>query len=135
MSIFNNNLFILSIFPLALFFSILLIGQIQRQAFTETAESWWSNGTAMPPPRTEIAAINIGNNIYVTGGYTNNNSHPSSKLFIYDSKKDIWIEGSPMPTARGALTAIFIGEILYTIGGEGENGIMDINEAYNSKKQ
>ena len=41
----NNNLFILSIFPLVLFFSILLIGQIQQQAFTETAESWWSNGT------------------------------------------------------------------------------------------
>jgi N-acetylneuraminic acid mutarotase len=38
-----------------------------------------------------------------------------------------------MPTARGALTAVFIGEILYAIGGEGENGIMDINEAYNSK--
>ena len=40
-----------------------------------------------------------------------------------------------MPTARGALTAVFIGEILYAIGGEGENRIMDINEAYNSKKQ
>ena len=182
MNIFNNNnLFILSIFPLVLFFSILLIGQIQQQAFTETAESWWSNGTAMPTPRTEIAATNIGNNIYVIGGfdktgkvldtvevydikndswkavaplpqplhhtaassfndkiyviggYTNNNWHPSAKLFIYDPKKDIWTEGSPMPTARGALTAVFIGEILYAIGGEGENGIMDINEAYNSK--
>jgi hypothetical protein len=43
-------------------------------------------------------------------------------------------EGSPMPTARGALTAVFIGEILYAIGGEGENEIMDTNEAYNSKK-
>ena len=184
MSIFNNNnLFILSIFPLVLFFSILLIGQIQLQAFTETAESWWSNGTAMPTPRTEIAATNIGNKIYVIGGfdktgqvldtvevydikndswkevaplpqplhhtaassfndkiyviggYTNNNWHPSAKLFIYDPKKDIWTKGSPMPTARGALTAVFIGEILYAIGGEGENRIMDINEAYNSKKQ
>jgi N-acetylneuraminic acid mutarotase len=133
MSIFNNNLFILSIFPLVLFFSILLIGLIQLQAFTETAELWWSNGTAMPTPRTEIAATNIGNNIYVIGGYTNNNWHPSAKLFIYDPEKDIWTEGSPMSTARGALTAVFIDEILYAIGGEGEHGIMDINEAYNSK--
>jgi N-acetylneuraminic acid mutarotase len=38
-----------------------------------------------------------------------------------------------MPTARGALTAVFIDGILYAIGGEGENGIMDTNEAYNSK--
>ena len=38
-----------------------------------------------------------------------------------------------MPTARGALTAIFIDGILYAISGEGESGIMDINEAYNSK--
>ena len=38
-----------------------------------------------------------------------------------------------MPTARGALTAMFIDEKLYAIGGEGENRIMDTNEAYNSK--
>jgi N-acetylneuraminic acid mutarotase len=38
-----------------------------------------------------------------------------------------------MPTARGALTAVFIDGILYAFGGEGENRIMDTNEAYNSK--
>ena len=38
-----------------------------------------------------------------------------------------------MPTARGALTAVFIDEILFAMGGEGESGIMDTNEAYNSK--
>jgi N-acetylneuraminic acid mutarotase len=178
----NYNLSILFISPLLLFVSILLmIGQIQQQVFTETAQSWWSNGTAMPTPRTEITATNIGKDIYVIGGfdksgkvldsvevynikndswktvaplpqplhhtaassfndkiyviggYTNNNWVPSAKLFIYDPKKDTWTEGSPMPTARGALTAIFIDGVLYAIGGEGESGIMDINEAFNSK--
>ena len=179
----NYNLLVLSIFPLLLFFSILLmIGQIQQQqAFPKTAESSWSNGAAMPTPRTEITATNIGNDIYVIGGfdksgnvldtvevyninndswktvsplpqplhhtaasssngkiyviggYTNNNWLPSAKLFIYSPNNDTWTEGPPMPTARGALTAVFIDEILYAIGGEGESGIMDINEAYNSK--
>ena len=178
----KRTLFILSVFPLLLFFLILSIfGQIQQQAFTENAKSLWSNGTPMPTPRTEITATNIGNDIYiiggfdksgkvldtvevyntqndswkaiaplpqplhhtaasnfngkiyVIGGYTNNNWLPSAKLFVYDLKKNLWTEESPMPTARGALTAVFIDGILYAIGGEGKSGIMDINEAYNSK--
>ena len=176
------NFFTLSIFHLLLFFSILLmIGQIQQQAFPETSASAWSKGTDMPTPRTEITATNIGNDIYVIGGfdktgkvlatvevyntkndswetlsplpqplhhtvasnfngkiyviggYTNNNWIPSSKLFIYSPNNDTWIEGSSMPTARGGLTAVFIDDILYAIGGEGESGVVDINEAYNSK--
>jgi N-acetylneuraminic acid mutarotase len=177
-----KHTFILSVFPLLLFFLIILMFvQIQQQAFTETSESIWSIGKSMPTPRTEVTATIIGDNIYViggfdksgkvldtievynmkndswkavaplpqplhhtaattfngslyvVGGYTNNNWLPSAKLFIYYPKNDIWTEGSPMPTARGALTAVFIDEILYALGGEGENGIMDINEAYNSK--
>ena len=79
------------------------------------------------------AASSFNDKIYVIGGYTNNNWVPSAKLFIYDPNNDTWTEGSPMPTARGALTAVFIDEILYAIGGEGESGVMNINEAYNSK--
>lgn len=176
------TLFILSVFPLMLFFLILLMFvSIQQQAFPETVKSIWSIGKSMPTPRTEVTATLVGDNIYViggldksgkvldtaevyniknnswntvtplpqplhhtaattfngsiyvVGGYTNNNWLPSAKLFIYDTKNDTWIEGSSMPTARGALTAVFIDGILYAIGGEGENGIMDINEAYNSK--
>ena len=178
----KSTLFILSVFPLMLFFLILLMFvSIQQQAFPETAKSIWSIGKSMPTPRTEVTATLVGDNIYVIGGfdksgkvldtaevyniknnswntvtplpqplhhtaattfngsiyviggYTNNNWLPSAKLFIYDTKHDTWIEGSFMPTARGALTAVFIDGILYAIGGEGENGIMDINEAYNSK--
>ena len=178
----KSTLFILSVFPLMLFFLILLMFvPIQQHAFPETAKSIWSIGKSMPTPRTEVTATLVGDNIYVIGGfdksgkvldtaevyniknnswntvtslpqplhhtaattfngsiyviggYTNNNWLPSAKLFIYDTKHDTWIEGSSMPTARGALTAVFIDGILYAIGGEGENGIMDINEAYNSK--
>ena len=68
----NYNLTILTISPLILFFLLILlmIGQIQQQAFTETAQSsWWSNGTPMPTPRTEVTATIIGDNIYVIGGF------------------------------------------------------------------
>ena len=59
---------LLPVFPLILLFSILLMfEQIQQQTFTETAETWWSKGTSMPTPRTEITATNIENDIYVIG--------------------------------------------------------------------
>ena len=46
-----------------------MFGQIQQQAFTEKDESRWSIGTSMPTHRTEITATNIGNDIYVIGGF------------------------------------------------------------------
>jgi N-acetylneuraminic acid mutarotase len=93
----------------------------------------WKAVAPLPQPLHHTAATTFNGSLYVVGGYTNNNWLPSAKLFIYYPKNDIWTEGSPMPTARGALTAVFIDEILYALGGEGESGIMDINEAYNSK--
>jgi N-acetylneuraminic acid mutarotase len=93
----------------------------------------WNTVAPLPQPVHHAAATTFNGSVYVIGGYTNNKWLPSANLFIYDPKNDIWTEGSSMPTARGALTAVFIDEILYAIGGEGENEIMDINEAYNSK--
>jgi N-acetylneuraminic acid mutarotase len=93
----------------------------------------WKVIAHLPQPLHHAAATAFNGNIYVIGGYTNNNWLPSAKLFIYDPKRDIWTEGSSMPTARGALTTVFLEGILFAMGGEGENGIMDTNEAYNSK--
>jgi N-acetylneuraminic acid mutarotase len=95
----------------------------------------WNTVAPLPQPVHHAAATTFNGSVYVIGGYTNNKWLPTANLFIYDPKNDIWTEGSAIPTARGALTAVFIDEMLYAIGGEGENEIMDTNEAYNSKQR
>src|SRR5688572_18655616 len=117
----NYNLFILSIFPLLLFFSILLmIGQIQQQqqqhAFPETVESSWSNGTTMPTPRTEITATNIGNDIYVIGGF-DKSGNVLDTVEVYNIKNDTWKTVAPLPQPLHHTTASNFDGKIYVIGG------------------
>ena len=116
------NLFILSIFHLLLFFSILLmIGQIQQQqAFPETAESSWSNGTAMPTPRTEITATNIGNDIYVIGGF-DKSGNVLDTVEIYNIKNDSWKTVSPLPQPLHHTAASSSNGKIYVVGGYTNN--------------
>lgn len=112
---------LLPVFPLILLFSILLMfEQIQQQAFTETAETWWSNGTSMPTPRTEITATNIENDIYVIGGF-DKLGNVLDIVEVYDITADMWktIEPLPQPLHHAAATT-FNGS-LYVIGGYTDN--------------
>jgi len=116
------NLFISSIFHLLLFFSILLmIGQIQQQqAFPETAESSWSNGTAMPTPRTEITATNIRNDIYVIGGF-DKSGNVLDTVEIYNIKNDSWKTVSPLPQPLHHTAASSSNGKIYVVGGYTNN--------------
>ena len=114
---------LLPVFPLILLFSILLMFeqiQIQQQAFTETIETWWSNGTTIPTSRTEITATNIENNIYVIGGF-DNLGNVLDTVEVYDITADMWktIEPLPQPLHHAAATT-FNGS-LYVLGGYTNN--------------
>jgi N-acetylneuraminic acid mutarotase len=114
----NHTLFVLSVFPLLLFFSILLIfGQIQQQqAFTETVESLWSNGTSMPTHRSEITGTIIGDNIYIIGGLDK-----SGKVLdiveVYNIKNDSWKTVAPLPQPLHHTTASNFNGKIFVIGG------------------
>ena len=115
----NYNLTILSISPLLLFFLLILlmIGQIQQQAFTETTQSsWWFNGTPMPTPRTEVTATIIGDNIYVIGGFDK-----SGKILdtveVYNIKNDSWKTVAPLPQPLHHTAASSFNDKIYVIGG------------------
>ncbi|MGZ5486242.1 MAG: kelch repeat-containing protein [Nitrososphaeraceae archaeon] len=74
-----------------------MIGQIQQQqAFSETAESSWSNGTAMPTPRTEITATIIGDNIYIIGGL-DKSGKVLDTVEVFNIKNDSWKMVTPLP--------------------------------------
>ncbi len=47
----------------------------------------WKAVAPLPQPLHHTTASSFKDKIYVIGGYTNNNWHPSAKLFIYDPKK------------------------------------------------
>src|SRR5687768_14724335 len=85
------TLLILPVLSLPLFFSILsMFGQIQQQqAFTETVDSRWSNGTSMPTSRSEITATIIGDNIYVIGGL-DKSGNILDNVEVYNIKNDSW---------------------------------------------
>jgi N-acetylneuraminic acid mutarotase len=119
----NQNLSILYISPLLLFFlSILLMtGQIHQQAFTETAQSsWWSNGTPMPTPRTEITAANIENNIYVIGGF-DKSGKVLDTVEVYNIKNDSWKTVAPLPQPLHHTAASNFNNNIYVVGGYTNN--------------
>lgn len=117
----KHTLFILSVFPILLFFLILSIfGQIQQQAFTENAESWWSNGTPMPTPRTEITATNIGNDIYVIGGF-GKSGKVRDTVEVYNTQNDSWKAIAPLPQPLHHTAASNFNGKIYVIGGYTNN--------------
>jgi N-acetylneuraminic acid mutarotase len=114
----NHILFILSVFPLFLFFSsLLMFGQIQQQqAFTETVNSQWSNGTSMPTSRSEITATIIGDNIYVIGGL-DKSGNVLDTVEVYNIKNDSWNTVAPLPQPLHHTTASNFDGKIYLIGG------------------
>lgn len=113
----NYNLSILFISPLLLFVSILLmIGQIQQQVFTETAQSLWSNGTAMPTPRTEVTAATIGHNIYVIGGL-DKSGRILDTVEVFNIDNGSWRTVAPLPEGLHHTAASSFNGKIYVIGG------------------
>src|SRR5918999_5426286 len=114
----NRTLFILSFFPLFLFFSsLLMFGQIQQQqAYTETVDSQWSNGTSMPTSRSEITATIIGDNIYVIGGL-DKSGNVLDTVEVYNIKNDSWKTVAPLPQPLHHTTASNFDGKIYVIGG------------------
>ena len=115
------TLFILSVFPLMLFFLILLMFvSIQQQAFPETAKSIWSIGKSMPTPRTEVTATLVGDNIYVIGGLDK-----SGKVLdtaeVYNIKNNSWNTVTPLPQPLHHTAATTFNGSIYVIGGYTNN--------------
>jgi hypothetical protein len=62
-----------AVFGLANFIFLLLVIPISSIAATTTsnndhAKSFWSNGSHIPTPRTEVSATAVGDSVYIIGG-------------------------------------------------------------------
>ena len=111
------TLFIFSVFPLMLFFLILLMFvPIQQHAFPETVKSIWSIGKSMPTPRTEVTATIISDNIYVIGGF-DKSGKVLDTVEVYNIKNDSWKTVAPLPQPLHHTTASNFDGKIYVIGG------------------
>ena len=76
----------------------------------------WSEGPAMPTPRSAFgAACDSKGNIYCIGGYSN--SQHITAVEILDSKTKQWREGPPLQEKRSYVQAAAIGNNIYAVGG------------------
>ena len=76
----------------------------------------WSEGAAMPTARSEITATNIGDDIYVVGGF-DVSGDASDVVEVYNVKNNSWKSIAPLPQAlhHSAVTS-YDGKI-YVVGG------------------
>ena len=86
-------------------------------------QSYWTTGTPMPTPRSEIAGAVLDDKIYIVGGF-DNSGHSTSIVEVYDPVTDKWTQATslPQPLDHTAAVASNDGK-LYVVGG----GYLDRN--------
>jgi N-acetylneuraminic acid mutarotase len=103
---------------------------IQQQAFTETAESIWSNGKSMPTPRTEVTVTIIDDNIYVIGGFNKSGKvlDTVDTVEVYNIKNDSWKTIVPLPQPVHHASATTFNGNIYVIGGYTNNNWLPFSQ-------
>src|ERR687883_1682307 len=80
-------------------------------------KSFWTNGSSIPTPRTEVSTTAVGDSVYVIGGF-NAQGQPSNIVEIYHTKNNTWSSAAPLPHTlhHTAAATSFDGKI-YVVGG------------------
>ena len=76
----------------------------------------WSQGAAMPTARSEITATNIGNDIYVIGGF-DESGDPLDVVEVYNVRKNSWKSIDPLPQELHHTAAASYDGKIYVVGG------------------
>jgi N-acetylneuraminic acid mutarotase len=94
-----------------------------------------SNRTPMPTPRTEITATNIGNDIYVIGGF-GKSGNVLNTVEVYNIQSDSWKAIAPLPQPLHHTTASNFNGKIYVIGGYTNNNWLPSDKlfVYDPKK-
>src|SRR5207245_11599377 len=76
----------------------------------------WLRGADLPTPRAETAAVLVGNEAYVLGGF-DANGMASAKVEVYNTTSDAWRTASPLPVALHHAGAAVVNGRIYIVGG------------------
>src|SRR2546427_5934121 len=88
---------------------------ISTQALT-TPGYRWLRGADLPTPRAETAAVLVGNEAYVLGGF-DANGMASAKVEVYNTTSDTWRTARPLPVALHHAGAAVVNGRIYIVGG------------------
>ncbi len=95
--------------------AVLVLG-IAAGLAAAAASPRWSNASAMPLARTEVAAVLAGNEIYVIGGYTQD-GHNSARVDAYSPRTNRWRRVADLPSSVDhTMAAAYRGRV-YVVGG------------------
>ena len=97
------------------FLPILVVLFISVLTVPTQAQSW-SEGAAMPTSRSEIAATNIGDNIYVIGGF-DGSGNALDVVEVYNVKNNSWKSIAPLPEPLHHTAAASHEGKIYVVGG------------------
>lgn len=86
----------------------------------DPATRQWTDGPAMPTPRSALAVATIGNTLYALGGQDSGASLKTVEGLNANAQANTWAALPPMPDPRRNLAAVGVGDrTLYAIGGVG----------------
>lgn len=92
----------------------------------------WTTEASLPSPRSDFAAVAVGNKIYVFGGCDGGDLND---VDVYDRSTGTW-DTSPadLSVARSSLMAGRKGNVIYVMGGRVAGVVSALNESYNTVK-
>jgi N-acetylneuraminic acid mutarotase len=83
----------------------------------QNQESYWVRGIDMPTPRTEVTSTNIGESIYVIGGFTPD-EEITDMVEMFNSTSKSWNQDiSPLPIPLHHTVANTYQDKIYVVGG------------------
>lgn len=107
------------------------LSQINEVDVYDPGTNSWSTVTAMPSPRSGVAAVTgPDGRIYVFGGSASGSI--LNTVEFYTPSTNTWSIAAPMPTARSGAAAVLGRDgLIYVIGGSTFTGVFNTVEAYN----
>lgn len=88
---------------------------------SNSTDSFWTNATWMPTPRSESAVALLENKIYVAGGESEA-IKKTNVVEVYDLKTKKWSTAAPLPIAMNHVGIASHSGKLYAAGGTHDNG-------------
>ncbi len=76
----------------------------------------WETLSPMPTPRSEVVTVNLGDKIYVIGGF-DKNDQPTDVIEVYDPANNSWEVSSSIPKILHHAGAASFEEKLFIVGG------------------
>jgi N-acetylneuraminic acid mutarotase len=98
--------------PVSPILVVLFIPLITSPALAQS----WSEGTTMPTARSEITATNIGDDIYVLGGF-DGSGNVLDVVEVYNVKNNSWESIAPLPQPLHHTAAASYDGKIYVVGG------------------